>query len=122
MTEQTRKGLGALFALLGAYYCVVGGAVLVQRPSVTSRWIERSGDRDFRLDYDLFLKLSGVGAALILLLGWRTVVRGLATARGQRPSLSPQHPQTTRGLGVAWRGHRIEPRLPDADLARHIVE
>jgi hypothetical protein len=86
MTEQTRKGLGALFAVLGAYYCVLGGAVLVQLPSVTSRWIERSGDRDFRLDSDLFLKLSGVGAALILLLGWRTVVKGLATARGRCPS------------------------------------
>lgn len=86
MAEQTRKTLGALFAVLGAYYCVIGGVVLVQLPSVTSRWIERSGDRDFRLDYDLFLKLSGIGAALILLFGWRTVVKGVATARGERPS------------------------------------
>jgi hypothetical protein len=86
MTEQARKILGALFAVLGVYYCALGGVVLVRIPSVTRQWIERSGDSDFRFDYDFFVRLSGLGAALILLLGWRTVVLGLATARGRCPS------------------------------------
>jgi hypothetical protein len=88
MVEQTRRALGALFAILGAYYCAIGGSVLFRLPSVTNRWIEGSGDSDFRLDYDLFVALSGVGAALILVLGWRTVVLGVATARARYPSWS----------------------------------
>lgn len=86
--ERIRRTLGALFAILGAYYCAVGGSVLVRLPSVTNRWIERSGDADFRLGYDLFVALGGVGAALILVLGWRSIVQGLATASGGRPSWS----------------------------------
>jgi len=86
--EQIRRTLGALFALLGVYDAALGAIVLVSLPSVTRTWIERSGDADFRLDYDFFVALSGVGAALILVFGWRTVILGIATARGRIPSWS----------------------------------
>jgi hypothetical protein len=75
-----------LFTVLGAYYCALGVLTLVRLPDVTRQWIERSGDPDFKYDYDLFMALSGVGATLIAVLGWRTVVKGVATARGQHPS------------------------------------
>ena len=86
--EQTRRALGGLFALLGVYYCALGATVLLDLGDVTRAWIVRSGDADFRLDYDLFVRLSATGAGLIVLLGWRTAVLGVATARGRVRSWS----------------------------------
>jgi hypothetical protein len=81
-----RKALGVLFAALGAYYCALGGFVLLRLPSVTSRWIQQSGDPDFHYDYGLFMTLTALGAIFVALLGWWTVVQGVATARGRRAS------------------------------------
>jgi hypothetical protein len=78
-----RKTLGALFTVLGAYYCGLGAVVLMRLPDLTRRWIERSGDPDFKYDYGLFMLLSGVGGSLIALLGWRTIVKGIETAGGR---------------------------------------
>jgi hypothetical protein len=81
-----RKALGALFTVLGAYYCALGVFTLVWLPDVTRRWIERSGDPEFEYDYGVFMLLSGVGATLIAVLGWRTGAKGVATARGRHAS------------------------------------
>jgi len=84
--DRIRKALGALFTALGAYYCGLGIVTLAQLPAVTRQWIERSGDPDFKYDYGLFMMLSAFGATSIAALGWRTVVKGLATARGRQVS------------------------------------
>lgn len=84
--DRIRKALGALFTALGAYYCALGILTLAQLPGVTRQWIERSGDPDFKYDYGLFMMLSALGATSIAVLGWRTVVKGLATARGRQVS------------------------------------
>jgi hypothetical protein len=84
--EPMRKALAALFTVLGAYYCALGVLTLVRLPGVTRRWIELSGDPDFKYDYGTFVMLSGVGATLIAVLGWRTFVKGMATARGRSTS------------------------------------
>lgn len=84
--DWTRRALGSIFTLLGAYYCLLGVLTLVRVPDVTRRWIEQSGDPDFKYDYGLFMMLSGLGATLIAVLGWRTVVKGMTTARGLRAS------------------------------------
>jgi hypothetical protein len=81
-----RKTLGGLYTVLGLYYCVLGVLKLMRLPGVTREWIERSGDPDFQYDYGLFMMLSGVGATLIAVLGWRTVVKGVATAAGRQES------------------------------------
>jgi hypothetical protein len=72
-----------VFAVLGAYYCVLAVFLLASLPEVTRQWIERSGDPDFKYDSSLFMMLGGLGAASIGALGWRTVVKGVATARGR---------------------------------------
>jgi hypothetical protein len=84
--DQIRKALGALFTVLGAYYCALGVLTLVRLPEVTTAWIARSGDPEFKYDYGHFMMLSGIGATSIALLGWRTVVKGVATARGRHES------------------------------------
>jgi len=84
--DSIRKTFGALFAALGAYYCALGVFTLLRLPTVTSRWIQQSGDPDFHYDYSFFLMLTALGAVLVALLGWRTVVQGVATARGRRAS------------------------------------
>ena len=84
--DRIRRALGALFTVLGAYYCALGALILVQLPDVTRRWVEQSGDPDFKYDYGMFIVLSGAGAALIAVLGWRPVVNGAATARGLQTS------------------------------------
>ena len=81
-----RKTLGALFAVLGTSYCALAGFTLLRLPSVTRQWIEQSGDPDFHYDYSLFMMLTALGAAFVALLGWRTIVQGVATARGRRAS------------------------------------
>jgi hypothetical protein len=84
--DWIRKSSGALFAVLGTYYFALGGFTLLRLPSVASRWIEQSGDPDFHYDYSLFMMLTGLGAAFVALLGWRTLVQGVATARGRHAS------------------------------------
>ena len=84
--DRIRRALGALFTLLGSYYCALGIFTLVRLPRVTRQWIELSGDPDFKYDYLLFMMLSALGATSIAVLGWRTVVKGLATARGRQVS------------------------------------
>ncbi len=86
VVDRIRRVLGALFTALGAYYCGLGIVTLAQLPAVTRQWIERSGDPDFKYDYGLFMMLSAFGATSITALGWRTVVKGLATARGRQVS------------------------------------
>jgi multisubunit Na+/H+ antiporter MnhG subunit len=81
-----RKILGGLFAMLGSYYCVLGVLTLVRLPSVTARWILRSGDPDFKYDDGMFMLWIAVGAVLVGVFGYRTAIKGVATARGGRDS------------------------------------
>jgi multisubunit Na+/H+ antiporter MnhG subunit len=81
-----RKILGALFAILGTYYCVHSAATLVRLPRVTTRWVQASGDPDFKYDYGLFLMLIAIGAVAVATFGLRSAVKGVAAARGQRQS------------------------------------
>jgi len=39
-----RKTLGALFAVLGTYYCLLSVLTLAALPDVTTRWVQRSGE------------------------------------------------------------------------------
>lgn len=101
-----RKALGAVFAVLGAYYCFLGVFILARLPDVTRRWIEQSGDPDFRGDYGPFMMLGALGATSIGALGWRTLVKGVATARGQHVSwLGPAI--AAMPLHWLWFLHRI---------------
>ena len=84
--DRIRKAMGALFTVLGAYYCALGIFTLARLPRITRQWIELSGDPDFKYDYGLFMMLSALGATSIALLGWQTVVKGLPTARGRQVS------------------------------------
>ena len=78
-----RKGLAAVLIVVGGYYCVVAGSVLVRVPTVTAQWIQRSGDADFKLDSAVFAWWIGGGAALVGVLGGLTVLNGLMTLRGR---------------------------------------
>ena len=84
--EGIRKIAGALFAVVGAYYCALGGVTLARVSEVTAHWVRQSGDPEFRYDYDTFVAISAFGAASIALLGAVTVVKGIATARGRQAS------------------------------------
>jgi hypothetical protein len=84
--DVIRRILGGLFAVIGTYYCVLSALTLVRLPRVTARWIERSGDPDFKYDYDLFTMWIAVGAVLVGAFGFRTALRGIAAARGGRDS------------------------------------
>jgi len=84
--DRIRKALAAVFAVVGAYYCVLGVFTLARLPDVTRQWIAQSGDPEVKYDYGLFMMLGGIGATSIAVLGWRTVVKGLATARGRHAS------------------------------------
>jgi|SRR5215471_1704192 len=81
-----KKILGALFAVVGAYYCAVGVLTLTRVSDVTTQWVRQSGDPDFKYDYGTFLALSAFGAVSIAVLGSFTVVKGVATARGRQAS------------------------------------
>ena len=81
-----RRALGGMFIVLGAYYCVISVRTLVRLPSVTERWIHLSGDPDFKLDEGIFVMWIGVGAVFVGILGFRTVVKGMAALRGGRDS------------------------------------
>ena len=84
--DLMRKTMGVLLALLGAYYCALSAFTLATLPGVTSTWIQRSGDPDFKYDYDLFMLWIGVGAVLAGAFGYRTAVKGIRAARGHRES------------------------------------
>ena len=84
--DRTRKVLGAVFAVVGAYYGALGVFTLVRLPGVTTRWIQQSGDPEFKYDYDTFMMLSALGAVSITALGCGTVVKGIAAARGRYAS------------------------------------
>jgi hypothetical protein len=60
-----RKTLGALFAILGTYYWILSVLTLATLPSVTMRWVQRSGDPDFKYDYGIFTVLIAVGAVVV---------------------------------------------------------
>ena len=81
-----RKSLGGLFALLGMYYGVLSVLTLARLPSVTARWIQRSGDPDFKYDYRMFMLWIAVAAVLVGAFGCITAVKGVAAARGARDS------------------------------------
>jgi hypothetical protein len=49
--SMLRRTVAAALALLGAYYAVSEVITLASLPSVTHRWIELSGDADFRFDF-----------------------------------------------------------------------
>jgi hypothetical protein len=59
---------------------------LVRLPNVTARWIQRSGDPDFKYDDHMFMLWIAVGAVLVGVFGYRTALKGLAAARGSRDS------------------------------------
>jgi hypothetical protein len=81
-----RRTLGGLFALLGLYYCVLSALTLARLPSVTTRWIQRSGDPDFKADYPVFMVWIAIGALLVGAFGCASAVKGVAAARGARDS------------------------------------
>jgi hypothetical protein len=81
-----RKGLGGLFCLLGAYYCLVSVRALIDLPSVTDRWVHLSGDPDFPADSRMFMLGIGVGALCVGILGARTALKGWAALRGRSDS------------------------------------
>ena len=81
-----RRALGGVFAVLGAYYCIVSVRTLATLPRVTARWIERSGDPDFKYDYGTFMVWLAIGALLLGLFGYRTATKGVRAALGGRES------------------------------------
>ena len=81
-----RRALGGLFAILGAYYCIVSVRTLATLPRVTAHWIERSGDPDFKYDYGTFMLWLAMGAVLVGVLGCRTATKGVRAALGRRES------------------------------------
>jgi hypothetical protein len=84
--DAIRETVGALFTILRAYYCILSVLTLATLPRVTARWVERSGDADFRYDDNVFMLYIAVGAVLVGAFGSRTAVRGIRAARGRRES------------------------------------
>jgi hypothetical protein len=76
-----RRIFAVALVVLGVYYAGRGCITLLRLPAVTHRWIELSGDPDFRLDYQMFLMLIGAGAVMVALLGTVTAWRALRMAR-----------------------------------------
>jgi hypothetical protein len=81
-----RKTLGALFAMLGTYYCILSVLTLAALPNVTTRWVLRSGDPDFKYDHGTFMVWIAVGAVVVGAFGYRTAVKGIMAARGRADS------------------------------------
>jgi multisubunit Na+/H+ antiporter MnhG subunit len=81
-----RKTLGALFVILGTYYCILSVLTLATLPSVTTRWVQRSADPDFKYDYGTFMVWIAVGAVVVGAFGYRTAVKGIMAARARRES------------------------------------
>lgn len=74
----------ALLAL-GLYDAVMGPVSLLHVSDVTARWIERSGDFDFKYDVDLFTALIAAGSVALTGLGLATPVRAYRDLAGQPP-------------------------------------
>ena len=83
------RALEIAFAVaLGAvavYYVYRGAATLSDLGSVTDRWIERSGDADFRHDRGMFVFWIGAGAAALCALGVATTIAAWRTVQGRYP-------------------------------------
>ena len=75
--------LAVALACLGAYYAIVSVQVLVNLSDVTNRWIQLSGDSDFRWDFEPFKAMIGSGAAAVLVFGIGTVMCGIRAASGR---------------------------------------
>jgi hypothetical protein len=74
--------LAISLAVLGADYAWLGTATLFNLSDVTRRWIELSGDADFKLDFQFFMICSGIGALAVSLLGFATAACGVGTVAG----------------------------------------
>jgi hypothetical protein len=81
-----RKTLGLLFAILGTYYCTLGVLTLAALPDVTTQWVQRSGDPDFKYDHEMFMAWIAAGAFVVCAFGYRTAVKGTRAARGRQES------------------------------------
>ena len=79
-----RCTLVAALAVIGLYYAARGAMTLLSLPAVTHRWIELSGDIDFRSDFQSFQLMIGTGAAMVTLLGVVTVLGALRMLLGQQ--------------------------------------
>jgi hypothetical protein len=79
-----RRTLAVGLAVLGAYYTIMGTIVLLNLSAVTHRWIELSGDVDFRADFQVFQVMIGTGAAMVTLLGVVTVWRAMRMLLGHQ--------------------------------------
>jgi hypothetical protein len=77
-----RRVIVALLAIVGAYYAFAGSVTLLTISDVTRRWVEHSGDPDFRFDFDQFRFLIVSGAAIWLVLGVATVLCSVRTLAG----------------------------------------
>lgn len=70
--------------MLGIYYGALGIVTLVRLPTLTQRWIEATGDPDFRFDFEFFAVAIGFGAAMVATLGVVTATRAVRMASGDR--------------------------------------
>ena len=83
-----RKGLTFALLALGLYYTGLGTVSLLTVSEVTARWIERSGDPDFRYDVRVFTALIAVGSVALTVLGCATAVRAYRQLTGQAPTFA----------------------------------
>ena len=79
-----RRTLAVGLAVLGAYYTIIGAIALLNLSAVTHRWVELSGDVDFRADFQAFEVMIGTGVALVTLLGIVTVLRAMRMLLGHQ--------------------------------------
>lgn len=92
---------------VGAYYAALGTLTLVTLPRVTSRWIELSGDSDFRHDYWLFLQMIGFGGLAAGLLGAFTVTEAVRTLRSRGPAAWAFLAVAVTLLHIPWFFYRV---------------
>lgn len=79
-----RRAFAGALAVLGIYYGALGIVTLVRLPTLTQRWIEATGDPDFRFDFEFFAVAIGFGAAMVATLGVVTATRAVRMASGDR--------------------------------------
>ena len=79
-----RRTLAAGLAVLGVHYTASGAITLLNLPAVTHRWVELSGDIDFRADFQSFQLMIGTGAAMVTLLGIVTALRAVPMLLGHQ--------------------------------------
>jgi hypothetical protein len=84
--DTVRRTLGTLFAILGTYYCILSVLTLTRLPRVTADWVARSGDPDFKYDYNQFMMVIAAGSVFAGAFGYRTAIQGIRAARGRRES------------------------------------